>query len=69
MTAVGFMPIGFKLGQQLAAYDQTLLIVFGFVIGLVVVLAEPAVHVLNKQVEEITGGGVKKIEMLVALSI
>ncbi|MCI8435462.1 MAG: DUF1538 domain-containing protein [Clostridia bacterium] len=68
-VAVGFMPIGFKLGQQLAAYDQTLLIVFGFVIGLVVVLAEPAVHVLNKQVEEITGGGVKKIEMLVALSI
>ena len=37
--------------------------------GLVVVLAEPAVHILNKQVEEITDGGVKKIEMLVALSI
>ena len=36
---------------------------------MVVVLAEPAVHVLNKQVEEITGGGVKKIEMLVALSV
>ena len=36
---------------------------------MVVVLAEPAVHVLNKQVEEVTGGGVKKIEMLVALSV
>ena len=36
---------------------------------MLVVLAEPAVHVLNKQVEEITGGGVKKIEMLVALSV
>ena len=36
---------------------------------MVVVLAEPAVHVLNKQVEEVTGGGVKKIEMLIALSI
>ena len=34
-----------------------------------VVLAEPAVHVLNKQVEDVTGGGVKKIEMLIALSI
>lgn len=42
---------------------------FGFVIGMVVVLAEPAVHVLNKQVEDVTDGGVKKIEMLIALSI
>ena len=32
-------------------------------------LAEPAVHVLNKQVEEVTGGGVKKIEMMLALSV
>ena len=71
LTAVeaGFMPIGFKIGEQLAAFSQPLLIVFGFIIGLVVVLAEPAVHVLNKQVEEITGGGVKKLEMMLALSI
>ncbi|MDE5943612.1 MAG: DUF1538 domain-containing protein [Clostridia bacterium] len=65
---VGFMPVGFKIGSQLAEYNQTVLVVFGFILGLVVVLAEPAVHVLNKQVEEITGGGVKKIEMLIALS-
>lgn len=67
-VTVGFMPVGFKLGQQLAR-NPAVLIVFGFVIGMVVVLAEPAVHVLNKQVEDVTGGGVKKIEMLVALSI
>lgn len=66
---VGFMPIGFKIGQEIAAFSKPLLVVFGFVIGMVVVLAEPAIHVLNKQVEEVTGGGVKKIEMLVALSI
>ncbi|MDE7401098.1 MAG: DUF1538 domain-containing protein, partial [Clostridia bacterium] len=66
---VGFMPIGFKLGQSIANFHPALLAAFGFVLGLVVVLAEPAVHVLNKQVEEITGGGVKKIEMLLALSI
>lgn len=68
-VAVGFMPIGFKIGQELAAYNEGVLIAFGFVLGLVVVLAEPAVHVLNRQVEEVTGGGVKKIEMLVALSL
>lgn len=66
---VGFMPVGFKIGKQLAEFSPALLIIFGFIIGMVVVLAEPAIHVLNKQVEEVTGGGVKKIEMLVALSI
>lgn len=65
---VGFMPIGFKLGQSIAAFDKGILVMFGLLIGMVVVLAEPAVHVLNKQVEEITGGGVKKVEMLIALS-
>lgn len=66
---VGFMPIGFKLGVEIAEYSKPLLIVFAFVIGFVVVLAEPAVHVLNKQVEEITNGAVSKRAMLIALSI
>ncbi len=68
-VVVGFMPIGFEIGQQLADFNPIILTVFGLVLGMVVVLAEPAVHVLNKQVEEITGGGVKKIEMLIALSL
>ena len=68
-VTVGFMPIGFKMGRQIAEFSEPLLVVFGFILGLVVVLAEPAVHVLNRQVEEITGGGVKKVEMLLALSI
>lgn len=67
-VTVGFMPIGFDLGRQLAAMPRAL-VVAGFVIGLVVVLAEPAVHVLNKQVEEITGGLVTKRSMLIALSV
>ena len=66
---LGFIHVGFKIGQQIAEFSKPLLVVFGFVIGMVVVLAEPAIHVLNKQVEEVTNGGVKKIEMLIALSI
>ncbi len=66
---VGFMPIGYKLGVEIAEYSKPLLVVFAFVIGFVVVLAEPAVHVLNKQVEEITNGAVSKRSMLIALSI
>ncbi len=67
-VAVGFMPIGFKLGAELAE-NRIMTVIFGFVIGMVVVLAEPAVQVLNKQVEEITGGTVSKRSMLLALSI
>lgn len=66
---VGFMPIGFKMGQELASNSPIVVTIIGFVLGLVVVLAEPAVHVLNKQVEEITHGTVSKKAMMIALSI
>ena len=67
---IGFMPIGYKIGEALGSSNNNLIIsLAGFVLGLVVVLAEPAVHVLNKQVEEITDGNVSKISMLIALSI
>ena len=66
---VGFMPIGYKLGGSLADRNSTLLLIAAFVLGLVVVLAEPAVHVLKKQVEDITDGTVSARSMLLALSI
>ena len=65
---VGFMPIGYKLGTELAE-NKVLLTVMSFLIGMVVVLAEPAVHVLNKQVEEITEGTVSRKSMMIALSV
>ena len=68
-VAMGFMPVGFKIGTQLAAFNPVILIVFAFVLGMVVVLAEPAVHVLNNQVAEITGGEVSKRQMMIALSV
>lgn len=66
---IGFMPIGYKLGECLAGHGKAFCVVFGFILGLVVVLAEPAVHVLTKQVEEVTTGGVSKMGMLIALSV
>ena len=66
---VGFMPVGYKMGMQIAEYNETALIVLSFIIGFVVVLAEPAVHVLNQQVEEITNGQVTRRQMMTALSI
>ena len=66
---VGFMPIGYKLGAELAKISEPLLVGFGVVAGVLVVLAEPAIHVLNSQVEEVTGGLVKKKSMLIGLCI
>ena len=68
-VAVGFMPVGYKIGLSLAEYNPLLLTLFSFVIGFVVVLAEPAVHVLNQQVEEITNGQVTRRQMMTALSL
>ena len=68
-VSVGFMPIGYKMGTQLAEQNSVLLVTIAFVLGFTVVLAEPAIHVLNKQVEAVTGGSVSKRSMLVALSI
>lgn len=68
-VSVGFMPVGFKLGAALAAAGEKGVAAFGFLLGAVVVLAEPAVHVLNVQVEDITGGEVTRREMMLALSL
>ena len=69
-VSVGFMPIGYKIGEQLGNRgDPALLVITGFILGLVVVLAEPAVHVLNKQVEEITDSTVSRKSMMIALSV
>ena len=66
---VGFMPIGYKLGYQLSGMNRWLLVLLGLVMGILVVLAEPAIHVLNSQVEEITGGYVTKRSMMIGLCI
>ena len=64
---VGFMPIGYKLGYMLAEQNASLLVVFGLVMGVLVVLAEPAIHVLNQQVEDVTGGYVTRRSMMIGL--
>ena len=66
---VGFMPIGYKLGYEVAKASKPLLVGLGLVMGVLVVLAEPAIHVLNAQVEEITDGYITKRSMLIGLCI
>lgn len=67
---VGFMPVGNYIGQRLGSLSYSWIVVpIGMVIGYFLVAAEPAVHVLNKQVYEMTGGTVPKKAISTSLSI
>lgn len=67
---VGFLPAGNYMGVALGASPyKWLLIPLSMLIGYYIVMAEPAVHVLNKQVEEITNGAVPQSAMNRSLSI
>ncbi len=56
---VGFLPTGSELGKQLATlYSGALLIPVAMLLGFFIVKAEPAVYVLNRQVEKMTAGAV-----------
>ena len=66
---VGFMPAGNYLGQVLSGLSHPWVIVpIAMVMGYFIVKAEPAVYVLNKQVEEITDGAISARAMGTALS-
>ncbi len=66
---VGFMQAGTFIGGAVADVSRWLVIPIGALIGSLIVLAEPAVHVLNRQVEQITGGAISRKNMLVVLVI
>ncbi len=67
---VGFMPAGQFMGTVIAGSAfKWLLIPLGMLIGYFIVAAEPAVHVLNKQVEEISAGAIPQKYMQISLSI
>lgn len=72
----GFMQAGAALGQTLGSLAITkgggwyvLLIGTGFVLGAIIVCAEPAVWVLSEQVETVSGGTIKRKVLLVFLSV
>lgn len=67
---VGFMPAGRLLGAKIAGGEYKYwLIVIGMIMGYFVVSAEPAVHTLKQQVEEITNGAISQKSIGYALSI
>lgn len=66
----GFMEIASIIGFQIAALgSKPLLIGIGLILGLITISAEPAVHVLTNQIENVTSGYIKRKTVLAALSI
>lgn len=67
---VGFIPVGNMLGSELAASNyRWILVPLGMIMGYFIVTAEPAIHVLNKQVEDVSGGTISAKAMNRSLSI
>ena len=66
---VGFSSLGTVLGASLADKAAWLLVPVAMLMGWFIISAEPAVHVLNKQVEEISAGAVSEKAMGLSLSI
>lgn len=67
---VGFAPVGSLLGGELAARElRWILIPVGMIIGYYIVKAEPAVQLLNHQVEDITSGMISARTMNRCLSV
>jgi len=66
----GFMDVGTSIGNNLVLLDnKAYIIIIGFILGVVTILAEPAVYVLTHQIEDITSGYVKRKVVLVPLAI
>src|SRR5690606_5256934 len=66
----GFMNAGSLVGYELATLDNKLyIIIISLLLGLVVILAEPAVYVLTQQIQDVTSGYVSRAAVIVALSI
>ena len=67
---VGFLPAGSYIGEYIGSLPYNwVLIPLGMLMGFFIVSAEPAVHVLNEQVEDVSGGAISKSVMLLSLSI
>ena len=66
----GFMEVGREIGTQLVRFEnKAIIVIIGFILGFMTILAEPAVHILTEQIEEVTSGSVRRKAVLLALSV
>lgn len=67
---VGFSPLGYVLGEAMGQGRLVYLLVpLAMLMGWFIINAEPAVHVLTKQVEELSAGAISEKAMGISLSV
>lgn len=67
---VAFLPVGLEIGEIVGNWaNHWLLIPIGFSLGFVATFAEPAVRILNTEVDKVTSGYIPSKLMLYTLSI
>ncbi len=66
----GFMDAAGLIGHKMALFENNAYVIaLGFVLGVVTILVEPAVHVLTRQTEDVTSGYVKRRLVMLALAV
>ncbi len=67
---VGFEPAGTMMGEVLGSKNyRWILIPIGFLLGFVATIAEPAIRILNHEVDKVSGGYIPKSVLLYTLCI
>jgi len=72
-TGAIMTPLGASVGKSLGTFGvangKWIIVLVAFLIGLVTILCEPAVHVLTTQIVEISDGAIRKRTVIIALSL
>ena len=68
-TSAVMTPVGFAVGKNIGHFPDAVIVIIAFVIGLVTILCEPAVHVLTVQIENVSEGHITKLKVLITLSL
>ena len=68
-TNAAMTPLGYQVGSQLGDNSDWAIILIAFIVGLVTIVCEPAVHVLTVQIEKVSDGHVSRLTVLLALSL
>ena len=67
---LGITPIGNLMGNALAKSSKILIVLAaGLILGFFISIAEPDLHILAEQVDDVTGGIVSKISIVAVVSI
>jgi hypothetical protein len=69
-VSIAFLPFGRVIGEALGALPQKWLVVpIGIVLGFMTTWGEPAVRILADQVEEASGGSIRRSLVLIAVCV